>query len=92
MITGINGLVRKIERAMVMLEDISANGQKLSELIMGTFEGIKVINPFFFLLPSISCCLDALFVLTLISEVPGTSIYLQFPRSGSCFLLPPFLD
>ncbi|CAI9117765.1 OLC1v1019247C1 [Oldenlandia corymbosa var. corymbosa] len=46
LLNGIVGLLRKIERAMVMLEDLSpnANGQKLSELITGTFDGIKALR------------------------------------------------
>ncbi|KAL3506377.1 hypothetical protein ACH5RR_031759 [Cinchona calisaya] len=40
-------LLRKVERAMVMLEDLSGSGQKLSELITGTFDGIKALQEHF---------------------------------------------
>ena len=39
-------LLRKVERALVILEDLSGSGQKHAELITGSFDGIKVKNPF----------------------------------------------
>ncbi|CDO99445.1 unnamed protein product [Coffea canephora] len=37
-------LLRKVERALVILEDLSGSGQKHAELITGSFDGIKVLQ------------------------------------------------